>query len=415
MSVVAHIGSPLARSGGPAGVVRQLKAGFAVCGTGGHRIILPPEAPADASPPPRLTDRLMAPVRKLRHAIYGPPKQYRPDIATLKAERGHAERVMSTVWSDGIANAARQLDAAADADLLIMHDVPGASLALQRRRPGQQVWLVMHPPLPLALFHIWCYAVPEEEWQSIVDYPDVRRWIDRELDVWRRVDRVFIATPDALDELVRVDPRFATAGRMIYALTGASAGPVRDEPATTLRGRWGLPLDQPVGLFLGNTQPYRGFDRLLSALDALPDPAAVPGMIVVAGPPALTVPRHDRLRPLGPVSDVGGLLRAVDFFVNVNRFNLFDLSIIEAAEAGLPLLLHRTGGNRSFERLGAGCVMFNSLEPREVAEAIAAMFAMRPDERRELGERSRVCHALHLTPERYARRHLAMYNEVLAS
>ena len=187
----------------------------------------------------------------------------------------------------------------------------------------------------------------------------------------------------------------------------SSAG---QETKNELRGRWGLPLDQPVGLFLGHAQPYRGFDRLLAALDHLPDPKVVPGVVAVAGPPVLKVPGHERVRALGPVNDVGDLLRAVDFFINVNRFNLFDLSIIEATEAGLPLLLHATGGNRTFASLGAGTVMIDSLETDAIAHGIDTMLCMRADDRLVLGRRSRACYESHLTVAHHARRHLSLYD-----
>jgi len=76
---------------------------------------------------------------------------------------------------------------------------------------------------------------------------------------------------------------------------------VRDE--NELRGRWGLPLDQPVGLFLGHAQPYRAFDRLLAALDHLPVEKSF-RVVAVAGPPCVKVPGHERVRALGPVNDV---------------------------------------------------------------------------------------------------------------
>ncbi|PYR68729.1 MAG: hypothetical protein DMF88_08295 [Acidobacteria bacterium] len=410
--IVTHIGPPLARTGGPAGVLLQLKAGLSRTGTGGHIVRLPPVAVPQAAPAPPLTARMLAPLRHLRRVLFGKPRYYRPDLGAMRQRDGQTARTLDGVWREAEAYAAPLLDEAADADLLIAHELPAAAMALAVRRPHQQVWMVVHPPMPFALFHIWCWAVPEQEWRDVLAFPDVQRYVDRELEVWRSVDRVFIATPDALDELGRIDRRFLTAGNMVYGLTGASApGGSKAESIGALRKRFGLPLDQPIGLFLGQALPYRAFDRLMAAVELLSDAAAMPGVIAVAGPPKDTVPRHKRLRALGPVSDVADLLRAVDFFINVNRFNLFDLSIIEASEAGLPLLLHATGGNRTFETLGAGCVMIDSIEPAAIARGIEAMFAMRPDGRRALGRRSRACYDAHLTVEHHATRHLSLYDE----
>src|SRR5260370_3439269 len=62
---------------------------------------------------------------------------------------------------------------------------------------------------------------------------------------------------------------------------------------------------------------------------------------------------------LFPYTTLFRSLASVDFLINVNRFTLFDLSTIEAAQAARPLLLHAVGGNRTFERLGAGCIMLD--------------------------------------------------------
>jgi len=162
--------------------------------------------------------------------------------------------------------------------------------------------------------------------------------------------------------------------------------------------------------FLGSLQPYRGFDALVAGLDRLADATALPGTIAVAGPPPDSVPVHDRLRALGPVDDVSSLLAAVDFVVSVNRFSLFDLSLIEALEAGRMLLLHDTGGNRAFRALGAGCVSIPNLTPASVAAGLEQCFSMRQSEIDQLGRLSRACYEAHLTPAHFARHHLALYD-----
>ena len=100
---------------------------------------------------------------------------------------------------------------------------------------------------------------------------------------------------------------------------------------------------------------------------------------------------------------------AVDFVVNVNVFSLFDLSTIEAAEAGRPMLLHGTGGNLRFEKLGVGCVMMSDLEVSTVAAGLETLFTMSVDRRRALGEASRAAYDAHLTLAHFWRAHTALY------
>jgi glycosyltransferase involved in cell wall biosynthesis len=268
--------------------------------------------------------------------------------------------------------------------------------------------------MPTGLDLAWSWGVPEWDWKDLAALPDTNRWMRWELGVYSAVDRVITACPEAAAEIARADPRFAALS-FDYVLTGA-AGPARSfahETKAQLRRHFHLPAGAPVGLFIGAPLPYRGLDLLLDAVTALP--ASVPGLLAVAGPPRDRVRAHARVRALGPVRDVADLLHAVDFVVNVNRFNLFDLSTIEAAEAGRPMLLHATGGNLRFQQLGLGCVMLPNLEPATLASGLHDLFTMTETRRAELGEASRRCYDQHLTREHLWRGHAALYDRASAA
>lgn len=118
------------------------------------------------------------------------------------------------------------------------------------------------------------------------------------------------------------------------------------------------------------------------------------------------------MRRLGRVDDVAGLLKAVDFIINVNRFCLLDLSTIEAAQAGKALLLHSVGGNKTLQDLGAGCVMLADLEPMTVLAGLQEMFSMPLERLTDLGLASRNCYERHLTPAHLWTRHVQLYDEL---
>jgi glycosyltransferase involved in cell wall biosynthesis len=301
------------------------------------------------------------------------------------------------------------------ADVLFAHDLGAAEAALERRRKRQSVWLMLHSPMPIALYLAWNWGVPEQDWRVVLSYPDVKRWVDQELNVCRRVERLVLPCREAADELARCDARFGSVLRKAdLVVTGASAPPAANPQASraALRARWYLPIDQRVGLFIGSAQAYRGLDALLDGLGLLRDHIVIPGTIAVAGPDRASIAARDRLRVLGRIDDVTSLLRAVDFVVNVNRFSLFDLSLIEATEAGLPLLLHDTGGNRTFRALGAGVEPIANLAPATVAAGLERMLGMPQPELAGLGARSRRCYDEHLRPAQFAARHLALYDKV---
>ena len=412
--IVAHIGPPLARTGGPAGYLFQLRDALAGVTTP-HRILLPepaaPGGPATASRTP-FARRVG---RRLWRALTGAPKFYRPSEASLQRRGGELDsllrRSLAAMSEEAEPSLTRAL--AERADVLFAHDVAAAAAALDRRAPGQQVWLMLHAPMPIALYLSWTWGVPEQDYRTVLSYPDVRFWTGHELGICERVDRVVLPCREAAGELARCDERFAGAlARAEVLPTGAARTTAAPAAATraALRARFRLPVDQPVGVFLGSLQPYRGFDALLAGLDRLGDPVALPGTIAVAGPDPSAVLVHDRVRALGRVDDVPALLQASDFAVNVNRFSLFDLSVIEALEAGRPVVLHDAGGHRAFTAMGAGCIRIADLAPVTVAGALERAFSMQRAELAALGGASRACYDAHLTPAAFASRHIALYD-----
>lgn len=413
---VAHIGPPLARLGGPAGYLYELARSAQSRDPRGHAVTFPPTAPPTVPVPQKRSpfDRAREEAGRWKRRILGPPKLFRPALDELRRPGGRLDETLSRTALEVRAAAAASLEAALErdgAEVLFVHDVFLAEHLLRERRPGQKVWLMIHAPMPTALYQAWCFGVPELPWQEFLEFPDVTAWIRRELAVWQRVDRLFLPCHEAGGELVRIEPAFAAPlERAEFLLTGA-AGPPRPLPEVAPQRRfWRLPEREPVGLYLGNAQPYRGLDALISGLLTLPSRKVLPGVIAVAGPHPETLPEHPRLLPLGRVSNTSELLRAVDFVVNVNRFSLFDLSTIEALEAGRPLLLHATGGNLTFRDLGAGAVMLDDLEPITVAGGLTDLFAVPEDFLADLAASSRACYEAHLTPARFWERHLDYYD-----
>ncbi|MDX1996905.1 MAG: glycosyltransferase family 4 protein [Thermoanaerobaculia bacterium] len=408
---IAHVGPPRARTGGPAGYLWEL-AQVAVLDER-FTVSFPDEAPPQRpTPPPSWIQRGRASLGKLKRCVFGAPTFRRHALEDLREPGGAAAELLAAAETLSHAEVAPSLEAAlVNADVLFAHDAWTADRLLARRRPGQDVWLFLHAPFPLGFFQVWSFGRPDLPWQTIAELTDVRAATERELATFRAVDRLILPCAEAGDEFLRFDSRFAEPlARAEFLPTGA-AGPNRRFPAedrVRLRRRFGLPEAAPIALFLGNDQPYRGLDTLLDALPAL---APGPGLVAVAGPAPDRLPTHPRLRALGRVTAVADLLAAVDFVINVNRFSLFDLSTIEALAAGSPLLLHATGGNRAFGRLGAGCRMFPDLAPETIARALDGLFRLDEFERQRLADASRACWVEHLSPAVWWRRHAELYRQ----
>ena len=418
--IVAHVGPPVGRQGGPAGYLAQLRLALDVYGTGHHDVRLPAAAssgPARSAAPS--ASRSLAIARRLGRRILGKAQFYRPSDTALETAGG-LEHAIATAWEDAQRGSSVALSAgvAGNADVLFAHDIPGAEAALEARKAGQQVWVFLHSPMPIALYVVWCWGVPELTWEAVVQFPDVQTWMSRELRVLDAVDRIVLPCREAASELARADRRFDTAlRRATFIMTGAS-GPMRQYTAQTseeLRAHWNLPLHEPLGLFLGNPQPYRGLDALTEAVAALPTRNRGAGTLVIAGVEPDRLPQHPRIRALGRVEEIADLLATVDFVINVNRFSLLDLSLIEATEASKPLLLHQTGGNLAFARLGAGCVLIDELSSTAIVQGLEDMFRQSAASMEQLGRDSRRCYEQHFTRRHLRDRHIALYDDVSMS
>src|SRR5262245_52148541 len=334
--IVAHVGPPPRRIGGPAGYLHQLQSGASTDPQPRHVVrfpeasMLPPERP---SPPP------LSLLTRLRRKVIG-PKFYRPSVKELSVAGGLVDRMLRDIAFDTCAESQASLTSSSGADVIFTHDPFSAEAGLRQRASSQQVWMMCHGVTPIVLYAVWSWGIPEADWRSFLDYPDVRTWIDWELHVWSRVDRLIFPCPEATDSFRTIDSHFEVlADRAQFVLSGAAVprhssdvsprGPARSTSGADLLGA--RSPGTRVGLYLGSAEPYRGLDALLAATEGLS-----PGVnlaIAVAGPPTSKVPEHPLIRALGRVDDVAALFSSVDFLINVNRFSLFDLSTIEAAEA----------------------------------------------------------------------------------
>jgi glycosyltransferase involved in cell wall biosynthesis len=360
---------------------------------------------------------------RLRRKVIG-PKFYRPSVSELSEPAGLIDRMLRDIAADTCAESQASLASSSRADVVFTHDPFSAEAALRQRVGGQQIWMMCHGVTPIVLYAVWSWGIPEADWRSFLDYPDVRTWIDWELEVWSRVDRLIFPCPEATDSFRVIDSRVnPLANRAQFVLSGAAApvasSRVNRSPSGADLSPSGAYLSGPrsrgkrVALYLGSAEPYRGFDALLAAAEMLS--ANVNLVIAIAGPPSSKVPNHPLMRALGRVDDVAQLFASVDFLINVNRFSLFDLSTIEATEAGKPLLLHAVGGNRAFERLGTGCVMLRDLQPATIVAGLTHMASMEQSTLITLGHQSRECWERQLTPHHMWERHLALYDMASAA
>ncbi len=158
---------------------------------------------------------------------------------------------------------------------------------------------------------------------------------------------VIAVSPAVADELHQMGIK-APIHVVPNAIDVAAFGPVPGL-RETVRARLGLSADDFVAVCVGQVQPRKGIDPFLRAARALPDVK----FIWVGGMPfrVLTADHHRMLREMADAPPncrfVGEVLNeetrdyyaAADCLFFPSRHETFGLAVVEAAAAGLPLLL----------------------------------------------------------------------------
>jgi phosphatidylinositol alpha-1,6-mannosyltransferase len=167
----------------------------------------------------------------------------------------------------------------------------------------------------------------------------------------------------------------------------------------------------PIVLFLGVRRPYKGFDVLRDAVDALA--LEVPAVRVVFAGPGEPVDGHPAILDVGLVSDAdrAAWLEAADVLSLPSEGEIYPVSILEAWSASTPVvtsdipplveLMERSGGGLAAPRAPA-------------AHAAALAELLRGDARRQAaGRRGHDWWAQRGTPEAVTRRHEELYGRLV--
>jgi glycosyltransferase involved in cell wall biosynthesis len=229
------------------------------------------------------------------------------------------------------------------------------------------------------------------------------RWLDHRLHaafepwVLRRVERVVVPSGGLARELQAEYP--ATAGKLTVVADPIDLARMR-APAWFDRGeqrsRLGLAEGDLVVVFaaLGHFE-RKGLPQLLAALETLR--GAGLRLLVVGGQPDLvrTYARAVRARGLegmvrlvGLQDDIRPFLWAGDLFALPSAYETFSLVALEAAAAGLPLLVTRLHGVEDVLEDGRNGFVVERT-PESVADGLRSFGSLPVSERRAMGERAR--------------------------
>src|SRR5882672_7062034 len=140
--IVAHVGPPTGRIGGPAGYLHQLKSAALADPRPRHDVRFPEPSAGGGRPSKLSTTPSLSLLTRVRRKVFG-PKFYRPPAGDLEQAGGVVDRMMRELTRDVRADTKSSLTAAlAAADIVFTHDSFSTESALDERRPGQRVWMM---------------------------------------------------------------------------------------------------------------------------------------------------------------------------------------------------------------------------------------------------------------------------------
>jgi glycosyltransferase involved in cell wall biosynthesis len=184
------------------------------------------------------------------------------------------------------------------------------------------------------------------------------------------------------------------------------------------RGDLGLPEDAPVAAVLGLLNVAKGQDL---ALDMLAREGLERLHLVLAGEgemreelraKAETLGVADRVRLLGFRDDAPAIVAMADFTLLPSRWEGMPYIALESMAAGRPVVATPVDGARDLVEHGSTGFLAREISADALAEAVRALLALAPDQRRAMGARGRERMLARWTADRMVEGVLAVYDEV---
>lgn len=188
----------------------------------------------------------------------------------------------------------------------------------------------------------------------------------------------------------------------------------KEEARRILRGRYGLPEEAPVFLYVGSGFARKGVGALVRAAARLAGKGRSFHLIVVGkGNPEpyrkMAGEARDRVIFLGPVREPEGHFLGADAFVFPTVYEPFSSVCLEAMAAGIPVVTTRVNGASEILRDGeSGFVLADPLDDAVLADRMERLF---PGEFRETMGAAARRQAESMSRERNVRETLAVLSE----
>jgi len=209
-------------------------------------------------------------------------------------------------------------------------------------------WYPLRVPPGCKQFHLYhgTYRGQAEAIRPIITYPGylkLKWWDSMVLErMSGRRKQVF-----SVSELIRIEVKRFFGYDSITLGNPLDMSQFRPLNRAECRGKFGLPQEGVVGVFVGTTQPNKNFPVILRLIEALPE---VHWVLALRGewPGRNGHGNGARVLENVPHEAIPQLYSAADFSVCPSRYDPFPYVIPEALACGLPVLSGLNGGSYQF-------------------------------------------------------------------
>lgn len=288
--------------------------------------------------------------------------------------------------------------------------------------------------------HYWLSGIAASELSSIWRVPHVtmfhttaltkmlarfgerepHRRIEAERAIVADANAIIVSTAQERSDMARLYG--AESGKIRILPAGVDLDLFRPTAKSDARRSLGLP-DRNVVLSVGRVEPLKGFDILLMAMASLDECSDT--VVVIVGGGRETNPEMLRLRSLSqtlglgdsvifagavPQSRLSVYYSAADVFVLPSYYESFGLVALEAMACGVPVIVSRVSGPRSFVKGGITGYLIDRRCPEPFAQRLD-MLLHNPTLRASMGRAAR-SHAETMGWEMVGRGTLDVYDSV---
>lgn len=223
-----------------------------------------------------------------------------------------------------------------------------------------------------------------------------------------------------------VGQNYVPAGKVVRIPMGIDLArfPRERHERDCVRAELGVERDTIVLGAVGHFGPEKGLDivfRGLRALCARKVDSSVALLVMGDGKPSDRQRLHDlaaSIRParvilMGFQPRVERWLQACDLFVHMPRQEAFGLAVVEAMASALPIVASKVGGLTDIVQPMVNGWLVRPDSQEDLVEALEALIC-NPRLRRAMAGKSREIAEAEYGAERYARRYLRLYHDILA-